>query len=368
MILLGLNLLTVATESISKSGQSNWQFEPFGGSIPWTNVANCNADDGLYTTSSSLIIALGLDTTSLLVINNFDFNIPETASIHGIEVIVNKRAANSNALFKVSDGHLILMNDSSILSEDKATSGAWPNFEVTQSYGNSSDMWETALTPEIVNDSSFGIGLSAAYWSLLGVLTLSMDAQIDHVSVEIFYSNPLPVTLNFFKAENMDLGVLLQWETSCEVNNDYFTIHYSTNSNQWHPLAKINGNGNSNQTISYEFEHQIFEKQTIYYQLTQTDFNGNSETFDPVVIQFSPERQKNKLNLYPTFSKHQFTLESSVPLIQIQIRSLSGQLIAYENVRSQKFTFGNELQPGKYIITTLDENQEIHQFKIGKLD
>lgn len=357
-----------AIESISKSGQSNWQFEPFGGSIPWSNVANCNADDGVYSSSSSLIIALGLDTTSLLVINDFDFEIPETAVIHGLEVSVNKRAANSNALFKVSDGHLVLINDSSIISEDKATSGAWPNFEVTQKYGHSSDLWNAGLTPAIVNDSSFGIGLSAAYWSLLGILSISMDAHIDHVAVEVFYSNPLPVTLNFFKAENMDLGVLLQWETSSEVNNDYFTIQFSTDNKYWHSLAQIKGNGNSNHHNSYQFIHQINKKQTTYYRLTQTDFNGSSETFAPIAIQASPKVKNQKIKLYPTYSSHLFTLESPIPLVQVQIHTLSGQLVAHEFVRKHEFTFGNELQPGKYVLTALDENREIHQFKIGKLD
>jgi hypothetical protein len=97
-------------------------------------------------------------------------------------------------------------------------------------------------------------------------------------------SQPLPVQLLGFKAECADNGVFIRWTTTSEINNDYFTIEYSTDANSWSTIARIPGAGNSNTVMNYSFLHEQSSFETTYYRLSQTDFDGSTEVFQTIAI------------------------------------------------------------------------------------
>jgi len=112
-------------------------------------------------------------------------------------------------------------------------------------------------------------------------------------------STSLPVELKFFEAEAAEGGVDLSWATLAEVNNDYFTIERSSDQNLFEVVDTVNGNGNSTRLINYAYRDEIQFTGNLYYRLKQTDFNGNSETFDIAVVIVDTAEEEPDLKVYP---------------------------------------------------------------------
>jgi hypothetical protein len=100
----------------------------------------------------------------------------------------------------------------------------------------------------------------------------------------------LPVEYTYFDLQPVDKGVQLNWQTSTEVNNEYFTVQRSVDGVNFDDLAKVLGAGNSNDLTDYTyrderaldfFAQQISVDQSLYYRLKQTDTDGIS-TFSEI--------------------------------------------------------------------------------------
>ena len=87
-------------------------------------------------------------------------------------------------------------------------------------------------------------------------------------------ASPLPVELLSFEATKIKRTVELNWKTATEINNDYFEIQHSENTKDWELIGIVDGNGNSNEIISYNFTHQNPNNGVNYYRLKQVDFDG----------------------------------------------------------------------------------------------
>ena len=86
----------------------------------------------------------------------------------------------------------------------------------------------------------------------------------------------LPVVLIGFKAvkDNDNDKVKINWQTASEINNDYFVVESSVNGADFEPIARIQGAGNSNTVISYEYNDIRNITDIVYYRLKQVDFDG----------------------------------------------------------------------------------------------
>jgi hypothetical protein len=100
----------------------------------------------------------------------------------------------------------------------------------------------------------------------------------------------LPVELLSFSAvaQTSD-AVALQWVTASENNNSFFTVERSSDSKTFEPVEKINGAGNSAQTLYYSVLDNNPLPGISYYRLRQTDFDGSSELSDIIAVNISDE-------------------------------------------------------------------------------
>lgn len=108
----------------------------------------------------------------------------------------------------------------------------------------------------------------------------------------------LPIELSDFYAQVEKNGsVKLDWITSSENNNDYFTIERSSDAEHFEEVRKVKGAGNSNVPIGYT-EHDSKPYQgTSYYRLKQTDFDGKS-TYSKLVS-VNVNSTYNNVNIVP---------------------------------------------------------------------
>jgi len=95
---------------------------------------------------------------------------------------------------------------------------------------------------------------------------------------------PLPVELINFNVVNRDGVNHISWVTASEINNDYYIVENSVDGFVWNTVDIVSGAGNSSNSITYNIDHEMYDKAINYYRLTQVDFNGRRESFNIIVI------------------------------------------------------------------------------------
>ncbi len=113
----------------------------------------------------------------------------------------------------------------------------------------------------------------------------------------------LPISLTSFTATPQQNKVLLQWQTTTETNNNYFTVQRSSNKDNWQDIATIKGAGNSSVVKNYSATDNNPLQGTSYYRIKQTDFNCSisySET-KKVTINSKPQT----ISVYPNPTANQ---------------------------------------------------------------
>lgn len=117
-------------------------------------------------------------------------------------------------------------------------------------------------------------------------------------------ATPLPVGLIDFKAENIDNRyVELNWQTTTEVDNDYFTVFKSQDGDSWEEVLTQPGAGNSSALLSYSGDDYYPLNGMSYYQLRQTDYDGVNSFSNIRVVNFSQQSSGVSVQPNPTTGK-----------------------------------------------------------------
>ena len=109
-----------------------------------------------------------------------------------------------------------------------------------------------------------------AFWDNSGGLSTSYDTNGCSLPATV-----LPIKLLYFTANYNGTTVDLNWSTTTEINNDYFTIERSADAINFEPILAKDGAGNSSQTLFYTTVDSSPLNGVSYYRLKQTDFNGD---------------------------------------------------------------------------------------------
>ncbi|HEX5001821.1 MAG TPA: G8 domain-containing protein [Bacteroidia bacterium] len=113
-------------------------------------------------------------------------------------------------------------------------------------------------------------------------------------------ATPLPVSLLDFKGNCEQKEVVLRWTTGTEVNNSMFTVLRSRDGNNYEAAGTVKGNGNSSTPISYLFTDIFAPEGLSYYMLRQTDFDGHSTEFGPVVVESCKSGSQFNVTVIPS--------------------------------------------------------------------
>lgn len=141
------------------------------GTAAWTNASNAQTSDNSYATS---LLLLG-QITNYLKVTNFGFSVPTDATITGITVNIERSSTTLNG---TQDNSVKLTVSGATTGTDKATASLWPTTDAVATYGSPTDLWGIGWTPGQVNDSTFGIEISA-------LADLAGTAQIDYISITV---------------------------------------------------------------------------------------------------------------------------------------------------------------------------------------
>jgi len=117
----------------------------------------------------------------------------------------------------------------------------------------------------------------------------------------------LPVKLlSFTGSMQKNVGVL-NWQTSLETHNAYFSIERSANSVDFVNIGKIEGDGNSTLIQNYRFIDTHPEKGVNYYRLKQVDKDGYFAYSDVIALELE---NNGKHGIFPNPVKDIFTVDN----------------------------------------------------------
>ncbi|MBN8825903.1 hypothetical protein [Spirosoma sp.] len=112
-------------------------------------------------------------------------------------------------------------------------------------------------------------------------------------------SNPLPVSLLFWKGTADEKTVKLEWATTWEKNADYFLIQRSTDLKVFDNVGKVQSKGTTQETQAYTFVDETPALGHNYYRLVQTDLDGSRETSRIISIYRPANDLSDRLTVYP---------------------------------------------------------------------
>jgi len=224
LLILVFLLIIVMTSSSVLANYSGPSYAGTGTSVTagvgtqtWLNPTGISADDASYTT-----VGLKQDQISdYLQATNFGFNIPEDATISGIQVEIDRYASNFIGNTRIRDENVRLVKAGTIVGDNKADTGSyWPLSGTNKSYGAGNELWGAEWTPAEINATDFGAALSVKNLSTLGI---SYTAYVDYIRITVTYTNAVNLAADQIEApygETISLTAMLTMASDDSVIKD----------------------------------------------------------------------------------------------------------------------------------------------------
>jgi hypothetical protein len=235
-----------------------------------------------------------------------------SADLHTFHAYLNGTAC-SYTIIDPLPPVIITVNGSLVIHQGDSVS-------LTASSGNGySYLWSTGDTSQtIIADTN---GTYAV--TITNAVGCTAAAQ-----VAITVTVPLPVELTDFFATATHQGIVLNWTTASEINNNYFIVQRSAEGTAWHDIKKVNGAGNSNINTNYSVTDAEPLLGINYYRLKQTDFDGSFALSKTIAVYFGKTDAGVSVSTFPNpFSdKLTFTLQGSQPS-QVTLQDVSGRVL-----------------------------------------
>jgi hypothetical protein len=188
----------------------------------------------------------------------------------------------------------------SIYTASSACPGGTPTCEITLNPNNNADFFGT-FTP--TPGSTYYITIDG-----YAGCACTFDFLINQSVVPIIV---LPLQLSSFTAQKRSGTVVLNWATSAEMNNDYFTIERSSDALNFIPLENVRGAGYTSSAHSYSTVDRNPINGINYYRLKQTDFDGTKT--HSYVLSVNCSKQMQNLAVFPNPANKDFHLTFDYP-------------------------------------------------------
>jgi hypothetical protein len=175
--------------------------------------------------------------------------------------------------------------------------------------------------------------------------------------------------VSFTVADYGNNSVLIKWQTASETNNDFFTIERSKNGRNWEIVEKILSksiNGLSTLPLHYSTIDTIPYSELSYYQLKQTDFDGQFE-YSPIRSVIIDRVLNTQILVYPNPSENQISIVGTrAELNEIRVFSLLGQDVSslIKQIFADKSRLVidlSNLKSGVYFLKTKDGSVKVYK-------
>ncbi|MEA1874936.1 MAG: T9SS type A sorting domain-containing protein, partial [Bacteroidota bacterium] len=175
---------------------------------------------------------------------------------------------------------------------------------------------------------------------------------------------PLPVELVLFEGTCHGDFVTLEWETASEQNNEMFIIERSIDGVSFNVIGTIDGAGDSNQPLAYEF-YDTKPLPKAYYRLRQVDFDGAFE-YSNIINLSCTDVPDPMFTVYPNpFKTELHVMVSDLPeeAFLLELYTIEGKQIIQEKLFApseglHKILQLDNLVPAMYVIRVISGDFE----------
>lgn len=179
------------------------------------------------------------------------------------------------------------------------------------------------------------------------------SAQPFFTLASISVVTPLPVVLVDFDAQlNDNRHIEITWKTESEQDCDYFTVEKSKDGINWQQLQIKQGAGTSAENHSYVVFDDHPMQGVNYYQLKQTDFNGQIFNYGIRTVVLN---QEEEFSFFPNPASSQLVLSYNDNYThEVELVDLQGRVVKNLLVKGSISIAVNEFSPGVYFLRTGD--------------
>lgn len=321
-----------------------------GAGTAWSNPQNAVGSDNNRATAN----LSSFSTTETIILTNLGFSIPSGEVIEAIEVNIEK---SRSRLFSFPSDAEVRLTLNGSASANNLAAGTWPIFESITTYSAGSNSWGTTYTAEDINNSTFGVRVSAQLGFSFGT-----DVRIDNITVTVTTTpSLLPVELTRFSATKKEDAIALNWTTGSEINNDYFEIQKSTNGIDFETIEIVAGQGSTVNQTDYTFVDFSVSNGANYYRLMQVDYDGTTTYSSVQTIQIN-NPIPIAFKVHPNPATNYVTI-SNMPeetVNGVRIFNSFGQLVIEESVNNTTVSINiSNLKAGSYIVAIYANNSTI---------
>lgn len=147
-----------------------------GGGTAWSNPSNAASSDDADAASALINF---LDTSEWLVATNPNPSIPDKHVITGVEIRNETAVTNTNVDWQLSQ----LVYSGALYGSPKTNTNVVTTVDTVFEDGGPADLWGAILTPDIVNDTSFGFAVRYINTDI----TFAGTATVDHLQIKLSY-------------------------------------------------------------------------------------------------------------------------------------------------------------------------------------
>ncbi len=264
----------------------------------------------------------------------------------------------------------------------------WSMTPIGSATGSATIYWDAINNTGISNVSDLKVAhLSGGNWLNEGtsgsgtaasgnVTSNSVSTWSPFTLGSISLLSPLPIELISFSGKHEATANVLNWTTSQEHQNAYFTIQRLQNEHDFTSIGKVNSkaiNGNSTVNLDYQFIDENFKTGHNYYRLLQTDVDGKTNLVSQVIDLYR-EANGNVINVYPNPIKDMLNVDCTLLSgghTTIQLLDLTGRVI--KEMKTNTGVGVNNIQittedlvAGMYLLQVIQPNQNVLTQKVEK--
>ncbi len=182
-------------------------------------------------------------------------------------------------------------------------------------------------------------------------------------------SELLTVKFGEVKVRTGNEGILLEWSTFTEYNNEKFDIQTSSDGIAFRTIGVVKGSGTSLEPLQYKFSIAQVDAKEIYFRLRQTGFDGKV-TYS-AIVQKAAISTGIRLNLQPNPVRntlHVLIENAYKGALLIRITGLDGQTLKTHQINKQIFNINTsipvkEFPAGIYTVEiTMGVTREVRKF------
>ena len=193
-----------------------------------------------------------------------------------------------------------------------------------------------------------------------------LSVQVNSFSTFYFTNTnaALPIVLMDFAARKISMKTIqLSWQTSSEINSQYFEIERSLDGSHFDIIGKVPASGNSSITKGYSYPDVSFPDGILYYRLKMMDKDGRFVYSKVIVIHGNKD---GLLPISPNPARDIIYIEGSNRFNQLEFIDASGKLVLKSlPINSNRYNI-SRLPEGIYMVRMVN-NKEVVFARLIKL-